>query len=151
MNVSCPGCGSIYRVDPARVPAAGVVTRCRDCGDRFRIGGVLELAPGEVAAGEAVPHDGGMGVGAGSPIFGPQDPDIRARRLARALVSDIKVYHPERWADGLRLGTLRREFRDEILRSWDEFVDQVGESMAKRTPYFRDALNEILADGAKVF
>ncbi|MEJ2215609.1 MAG: hypothetical protein P8099_03225 [Gemmatimonadota bacterium] len=61
------------------------------------------------------------------------------------------VYHPERRARSLADGTLRREFREEILKSWDEYVAQVGENLAKRTPYFRDALNDILAKGEKVF
>lgn len=85
------------------------------------------------------------------PVFGPQDPRTRARRLARALVSDIKVYNPDRWEASHAAGTLRTEFRQEILKSWDEFVGQVGEEMAKRTPFFRDALNDILAGGERVF
>ena len=84
-------------------------------------------------------------------MFGPQDPDTRARRLARALVSDIKVYNPDKWRESRDAGTLRHEFRDEILKSWEEYVEQVGEPMAKKTPYFRDALNEILAEGQGVF
>ncbi|MFW5951855.1 MAG: hypothetical protein ACOCVZ_07060, partial [Gemmatimonadota bacterium] len=86
-----------------------------------------------------------------APVFGPQDPHTRARRLARALVSDIKVYNPEKWGESVEQGTLRTEFRDEILKSWEEYVEQVGESLAKKTPYFRDALNDILAAGKRVF
>ncbi len=66
-------------------------------------------------------------------------------------MSDIVVYHPERRARSLEAGTIRTEFREEILKSWEEYVEQVGEDMAKKTPYFRDALNEILAKGEKVF
>jgi predicted Zn finger-like uncharacterized protein len=86
-----------------------------------------------------------------SPIFGKPDPHGKARRLARALVSDIAVYHPERRDRGLEQGTLRQEFREEIRKSWDEYVGQVGESLARSTPYFREALNEILAGGKTVF
>src|SRR5687767_8087166 len=32
MNVSCPDCRSIFRVDPAKVPPAGVRARCSVCG-----------------------------------------------------------------------------------------------------------------------
>jgi TRAP-type mannitol/chloroaromatic compound transport system substrate-binding protein len=66
-------------------------------------------------------------------------------------VSDIKVYNPDKWEESRAEGTLRREFRDEILKSWEEYVEQVGEEMAKKTPYFRDALNDILAGGERVF
>lgn len=86
-----------------------------------------------------------------SPIFGKPDPHGKARRLARALVSDIAVYNPERRDRGRADGTLRQEFRDEIRKSWEEYVGQVGESTARGTPYFREALNEILAGGQQVF
>ena len=46
---------------------------------------------------------------------------------------------------------LRTEFREEIRKSWEEYVEQVGLDMAKGSPYFRDSLNEILAKGQKVF
>lgn len=85
-----------------------------------------------------------------SPL-GAKDPNARAERLARALVSDIVAYHPDRRERSLAAGSLRTEFRDEIMKSWDEYVAQVGMSMAKSTPYFRDALNKILAKGQQVF
>jgi predicted Zn finger-like uncharacterized protein len=83
--------------------------------------------------------------------FGSTDPQAKARRLARALVSDIVVYHPDRRERSLRQGTLRQEFRDEIRKSWDEYVGQVGEQMARDTTFFRDALNELLAGGNRIF
>ena len=83
--------------------------------------------------------------------FGVADPHGKARRLARALVSDIVVYHPERRERATAAGTLRQEFRDEIRKSWDEYVAQVGDPLARGTPYFREALNEILAGGNAVF
>ncbi len=82
---------------------------------------------------------------------GARDPNVRAERLARALVSDIVAYHPERRDRSLADGTLRTEFRDEIMKSWDEYVAQVGSTVAKSTPFFRDALNKILAKGQNVF
>jgi predicted Zn finger-like uncharacterized protein len=180
MNISCPECSTVYRVDPARVPRGGVVAACRECGARLRVD-TVETEPGEVhaaelatsragaqAGGAAAAHGagdvgarggtagGGAGGGQGrgrpqTPVFGPQDPDTRAKRLARALVSDIVVYNPEKWEQSRAAGTLRKEFRDEILKSWEEYVEQVGEQMAKKTPYFRDALNAILAEGKQVF
>ncbi|HET9274926.1 MAG TPA: hypothetical protein VFN96_02520 [Gemmatimonadales bacterium] len=87
----------------------------------------------------------------GSNPFLSQDPDARARRLARALVSDIVVYHPAKRRDALRDGSLKLLFEEEIRKSWDEYVEQVGRELADSTPYFTDALNEILADGQPVF
>jgi len=83
--------------------------------------------------------------------FLSQDPEARARRLARALVSDIVVYHPAKRRDGLRDGSLKLLFEEEIRKSWDEYVEQVGKPLADSTTFFTDALNEILADGQPVF
>ncbi|HEY0809733.1 MAG TPA: hypothetical protein VGD49_06200 [Longimicrobiales bacterium] len=87
------------------------------------------------------------------PSFRNQDPGARAQRLARALVSDIVAYNKEKLKDtaGADAATLRAEFREEIRKSWEEYVEQVGIEMAKSSPFFRDALNEILAKGQKVF
>lgn len=191
MNIRCPECDKVYRVDPQRVPPGGVRTRCEECGAVFVLNtdGVVPAdppaqpataapdlpapepatqppvsaapvdvappagaAPAEVAPAANVPPPAATppAVSPGA-VFGPQDPKTRARRLARALVSDIVVYHPDRRQRSLKAGTLRVEFREEILKSWDEYVEQVGEEMAKQTPFFRDALNEILAKGQRVF
>ncbi len=80
-----------------------------------------------------------------------QDPKQKARRLARALVSDLVVYHPEKRQQGLRDGTLPQLFKDEIEKSWQEYVEQVGVELAKGTSFWAEALNEILAGGNKVF
>jgi hypothetical protein len=83
--------------------------------------------------------------------FMVQDPKQKARRLARALVSDLVVYHPEKRQQGLRDGTLQQLFKDEIAKSWQEYVDQVGAEIARSTAFWTEALNEILAGGNKVF
>ncbi len=83
--------------------------------------------------------------------FMVQDPKQKARRLARALISDMLVYHPEKRQQGLRDGTLAQLFKDEIAKSWLEYVEQVGADLAKSTPFWTEALNEILAGGQKVF
>lgn len=232
MNVQCPQCWSMYRVDPARVPPAGVRARCSRCGEVFAVqppgasrGAATHRAAGSIAGGAvaagfrggaapagpaapemprrpaspagvaAPPSSPGLSRRAEPPVGEPaaraagarpvepgpaaaaaapprpapgggartggvsrsaaraaaSDPDERARRIARALVSDIVVYHKERCERSLQMGTLRTEFKEEILKSWDEYVEQVGLELARATPYFRDALNEILAKGQKVF
>ena len=59
------------------------------------------------------------------------DPGQRARRLARALVSDLVAYHPQKREEGLRDGTLRQLFREEIKKSYEEYVEQVGRELAE--------------------
>jgi hypothetical protein len=83
--------------------------------------------------------------------FLQQDPSTRARRLARALVSDLVVYYPEKRQRGLAEGNLKDLFAEEIRKSWEEYSEQVGEEVARNTPYFTEALNEILAEGRSVF
>jgi predicted Zn finger-like uncharacterized protein len=83
--------------------------------------------------------------------FLSKDPSLRAKRLARALVSDIVAYHPAKHAEGLREGSLKTLFRDEIKKSYEEYVDQVGREFAESTSHFQDALNDVLAAGRKLF
>jgi predicted Zn finger-like uncharacterized protein len=259
MNIRCPSCQTVFRVDPARVPAAGVRARCARCSTAFMVtregaqqanpsqagasGTLQSSAPGAAAvapprsggfAGTTAPQPAGAAApvsphapprpgpatpaasatpapapaqasaapappvaqrpspvaqqptpvaqrpspvaqqpapvaqqppsaapprvggaatasASGTPIFGSRDPNARAQRIARALVSDIVAYHPKRRDACLEAGTLRTEFREEIMKSWEEYVAQVGLEMAKSTPYFRDSLNAILAKGQPVF
>lgn len=83
----------------------------------------------------------------GAAAFGRRDPHEKARRLARVLVSDMVTYHRERHARALAAGTLPEDFDEEIRKSWEEYVAQVGRELAEETTYFRDALNDILAGG----
>jgi hypothetical protein len=90
---------------------------------------------------------------AGRPVnpFLSQDPSQKARRLARALISDLAVYYPDRRKEGLSNGNLKELFQEEIQKSWEEYTEQVGKELAESTPYFNDALNEILAGGQRLF
>jgi predicted Zn finger-like uncharacterized protein len=108
------------------------------------------------AAGEGGSQAGAARRPAASPPprpspFGTQDPNARARRIARALVSDIVAYNRARRDRSLTEGTIRADFREEIMKSWNEYVEQVGEELARSTPHFRESLNEILAQGREVF
>lgn len=240
MNVACPTCATIYRIDPAKVPAAGVSARCNVCAAVFPVSrnGTHPLpdatpaqvvrppepAPARVSAPVAIPapasapslRPSAASIPAGgrpaiptglrpSGMFAPpvamppsapaapprppaipampaapppaqstpaptaapraavvppgrsanpfmsQDPSQKARRLARALISDLVVYGTARRDEALKNGTLKESFGEEIKKSWEEFVDQVGKEMAESTTYFNDALNEILAGGQKIF
>ena len=223
MTVSCPDCRSVFRVDPAKVPATGVRARCSVCGGVIAIaGGTLPVSVtpsslGAVSSTSApmarslqhTPPRPFMPVAAGPPAMSPSimtppaptrlpsatpafasaasvtplsvatttppvplvappttgtptprrsinpflnaDPGQRARRLARALVSDLVAYHPQKRDEGLRDGTLRQLFREDIKKSYEEYVDQVGRDVAENSPHFQEALNEILGSGRKLF
>ncbi len=83
--------------------------------------------------------------------FLSKDPAQKARRLARALVSDMIVYQPKKRQDAIAAGNLKDAFDEEIKKSWEEYVQQVGEELADSTDYFKEALNEILAGGRSIF
>lgn len=114
----------------------------------------IEVAGGAAAAGVRPPEpEAGEDLSAPAPAFsfGRRDPHEKARRLARVLVSDMIMYNPERHSRAIESGSLREDFEDEIRKSWQEYVEQVGEELAKGTPYFDEALNDILARGEQVF
>ena len=83
--------------------------------------------------------------------FLSKDPNQKARRLARALISDMIVYQPQKRQDALAAGTLKQAFDEEIKKSWEEYVGQIGDELARSTGFFKDALNEILAGGQEIF
>jgi hypothetical protein len=83
--------------------------------------------------------------------FLANDPNAKAKRLARALVSDIVTYFPQKRDEGLRDGTLKQLFREEIKKSYEEYVEQVGRDLAESTTHFQEALNDVLAGGKKLF
>jgi hypothetical protein len=61
------------------------------------------------------------------------------------------VYQPEKRQKAIADGSLKEIFAEEIKRSWEEYVQQVGEEIANSTPYFTEALNDILAGGQSMF
>jgi hypothetical protein len=116
-------------------------------------------APVAPAAGApATPHRPAAPAAPGSPPARPpinpflaNDPNAKAKRLARALVSDIVAYFPGKREEGVRDGTLKQLFREEIKKSYEEYVEQIGREFAETTTHFQDALNDVLAGGKKLF
>ena len=112
------------------------------------VDGAFEETPDEVV--EAI-EDELEGPSLSGPLFGKRDPTEKAQRLARVLVSDIILYNPDRHHSATETGRVKEEFEEEIQKSWNEYVEQVGEEIANSTNFFNDALNEILAKGEQVF
>jgi hypothetical protein len=61
------------------------------------------------------------------------------------------TYLPQKHEEGVKNGTLKQLFREEIKKSYEEYVDQVGKEFAESTSHFQDALNDVLAGGKKMF
>jgi hypothetical protein len=110
-------------------------------------------APAPPSAPPAAPRPAAPAAPAGRPLnpFLANDPATKARRLARALVSDLVVYNTARRDAALKNGNLKDEFAEEVKKSFEEYQLQVGKELASSTTYFNDALNEILAGGQKVY
>ena len=86
----------------------------------------------------------------------PAESRSRRRRskeemLARALVSDIMVYNRDLYDRAKAEGNLLEALSAEIKKSWELYKDKVTPEVANSSNHFRDALNEILADGENIF
>jgi hypothetical protein len=141
---------TVPRVADSNASAAGAAPATRPATATAPLP-VAPQPPRPAAAG--APSGSSAPVSARTPInpFLANDPHAKARRLARALVSDLVTYFPQKRQDGLRDGTLKQLFKDEIQKSYEEYVAQVGREFAESTPHFQDALNDLLASGQKVF
>lgn len=130
--------------EAAAAPVAPEATGAADAGSEAPPADTAVSVPAEPeAATPETPTD--------APRFGRQDPHDKASRLARVLVSDMISYNPDRYANALERDSLKEDFEDEVQKSWEEYVDQVGQELADSSSYFQDALNEILARGKRVF
>jgi hypothetical protein len=70
-----------------------------------------------------------------------------ARRFARLLVSEIKLYNEQKVKDGREQGNLYGLLRDEIDRSRQMYDKRAHPSVAPRYDYFHQELVNTLADG----
>jgi len=160
-RVACPSCGREYPVPEVLWQSGRVSVRCPNCGKRFVLrfeaeGAAPELKlkgprpPGtrdeNARDGEKrdVPHRDGEA----------RDPALRerrARRLARALVSDLARGREAERKKALEDGSLILIFSESIRKAWDEFRNRIEEDDAEASRHFREALNDVLAEGKSLF
>lgn len=70
-----------------------------------------------------------------------------ARRFARLLVSEIKLYNEQKVTDGRRNNDLYGRLRDDIERSRQMYEKRVTPAVAQKADYFYDELVNTLAEG----
>jgi hypothetical protein len=70
-----------------------------------------------------------------------------ARRFARLLVSEIKLYNEQKVRDGREQGNLYERLREEIDRSRQMYDKRVAPNVATRYDYFHHELVNTLAEG----
>jgi predicted Zn finger-like uncharacterized protein len=164
MIIQCESCVSKYFLPEAKIPPTPLKVSCPKCRAVFRLmppsekvfAGQREtvLPSGVNATGAEPAHAAAPAAAKSSSRAKRSDargPDARARRLARVLVSDILCYNKEKRDQALIDGELMSVLGDEIKKSWELYKEKVGPDLANSTDYFKEALNEILADGQKIF
>jgi len=72
-----------------------------------------------------------------------KDPDV-ARRIARAVVSDIALYNAKKVEEGVRNDTLFDLLKEEIEEGKGYYLSRVDPEIAKGTNYFNEALVDVL-------
>ena len=150
LKVRCPKCRGVFMLEPRTAPVpAGVGAGAPS--KRPPKSRVTEMpAAPETEATVPTPVKPGAAP-ASRPARGGKGPEDRAKRLARVLVSDILYYNRERRDEALQDGTLMTVLGEEIKKSWELYKEKVGPETAQSTNYFKEALNEILANGQEVF
>lgn len=159
MIIQCQGCAAKYFLPEDKVPEHALKVRCPKCKAVFTLEPRVETVP----AAAAHRPDVVLEVDTAAPTPPSSEPattprrragrskEDRAKRLARVLVSDILIYNREKREEGLAEGTLMTVLGEEIKKSWELYKEKVGSDVASSTNYFKEALNEILADGQEVF
>lgn len=176
MIIQCQSCAAKYFLPEEKIPDQPLKVRCPKCRGVFVLEPRVAPVPAGVGAGTPSkrPSKPAAALATAEPEFeiplaesaaaapapaaapsrpsrGGRGPEDRAKRLARVLVSDILYYNRERRDQALQDGTLMTVLGEEIKKSWELYKEKVGPEKAQSTNYFKEALNEILANGQEVF
>ena len=71
------------------------------------------------------------------------DPDV-ARRIARAVVSDIALYNAKKVEEGIVTDSLFDLLKEEIEEGRGYYVSRIAPEIAESTNYFEQALVDVL-------
>jgi hypothetical protein len=85
----------------------------------------------------------------GGPLSQPVGDERReeARRFARLLVSEIKLYNERAVLEGREGGNLYQRLKEDIDRSRQMYDERIPEDVRNSSDFFREELVRILADG----
>jgi predicted Zn finger-like uncharacterized protein len=154
-KVRCPKCTAVFTLTPQPVPVT-VGAPATAAPPAHSVPPAVEPMPEPPAAQPAPPAEPEAPAAKSKPKKkkgkkGGSSDDDRAKRLARVLVSDILCYNQDKRDQALQDGNLMTVLGAEIKKSWEMYKDKIGPETASSTNYFKEALNEILADGQEVF
>jgi predicted Zn finger-like uncharacterized protein len=166
IRVRCPKCRYVWRLTPAPVESllevrSGAYSSEISIDEPARGGWVSMEQPRMAVPGETAvqPVQEETEIPEDKPVAEhkvTEDPESRkkkerARRLARVFASDLLEYNREKRDQGLERGDLMAVLGPEIKKAWEAYKQKVGPELVESSNYFRDALNEIVADGQNVF
>ncbi len=115
--------------------------------DLSKSGPMAATTGGERVSTQYVPPAGiSRGVSAAGPTDATKKHD-EARRFARLLVSEIKLYNEGKVEQGRKNKDLYERLKEDIDRSRQMYDERIPEDVRKSTNYFYDELVRILADG----
>ncbi len=167
MVITCDKCQAKYNIDEKKIPDTGIKAKCAKCGNILIIEKPAPEKPEKIIEPKPQPKPEPKPepiVTKPTPKPGIEEPistegmseeekrwHERARRLAKALASDLTLYHKEKVEEGLREGTLAKLLGAEIRRSWEYYCQQIPKHIIESTNYFKDALNRIVGKGRELF
>lgn len=105
----------------------------------------------EIAAQQAVrdelKKDEEYETSATAPPSPPELPEahVKARRLARIIVSDIVLYNQVKVEEGMRKGTFYELLADDIKEGRALYTRRISEEIRQATSYLEDAFEELIA------
>jgi len=76
-----------------------------------------------------------------------KDPDV-ARRIARAVVSDIALYNAKKVEEGIGNDTLFEVLKEEIEEGRNYYMSRIDPEIARSTNFFNQALVDVLVKPA---
>ena len=109
------------------------------------------LSRREIAAQEAVREelkkDEELETSAPVPPSPPELPEahVKARRLARIIVSDIVLYNQAKVEEGIRKGSFFELLADDIREGRALYVRRISEDIRQTTAYLEDAFEDLIA------
>jgi len=132
---------------PAAKPASAFATTAMPAFDLSK-SGPMAATTGEGRPSTQFVPPAGLGRGGASAQSGDAGKKHdEARRFARLLVSEIKLYNEGKVEQGRKNRDLYERLKEDIDRSRQMYDERIPEDVRKATNYFYDELVRILADG----
>ena len=104
-------------------------------------------APGEERSSTQFVPPAGLHRGPSTPATEESKKHDEARRFARLLVSEIKLYNESKVEQGRKSRDLYERLKEDIDRSRQMYDERIPEDVRKSSNYFYDELVRVLAEG----